>query len=202
MSLESSLASHLKTKGIREKKNESVMKKIIASLLILSLSACGWHLRGSASGSDKLAMTQPLNLIIESSDNHSQLVNALRQALPGYKITEVEKGSANTLTLDIDREQLDKRTAGVGSDALTSAYEIILRVPFTLSNNNGVITPKDTNANVTRTYNYNVNNANSAAQEEELVLREMRRELAQTILRRVKSIAAKQSTPTSSTPAQ
>lgn len=169
------------------------MKKIIASLLILSLSACGWHLRGSASGSDKLAMTQALNLIIESSDNHSQLVNSLRQALPGYKITEVEKNTAQTLTLDIGSEMLDKRTAGVGSDALTSAYEIILRVPFSVSNADGVITPKDTAASITRTYNYNVNNANSAAQEEELVLREMRRELAQTILRRVKNLAAKQS---------
>ena len=169
------------------------MKKIIASLLILSLSACGWHLRGSASGSDKLAMTQPLNLIIESNDNHSQLINALRQALPGYKITEVEKNTAQTLTLDIDKEILDKRTAAVGQDALTSGYEIILRVPYRLSNNGETITPKDTSARITRTYNYNVNNANSAAQEEELVLREMRRELAQTILRRVKSLAAKQS---------
>lgn len=169
------------------------MKKIIASLLILSLSACGWHLRGSASGSDKLAMTQPLNLIIESNDNHSQLINTLRQALPGYKITEVVKGTAQTLTLDIDKEILDKRTAAVGQDALTSGYEIILRVPYRLSNNGEIITPKDTSTRITRTYNYNVNNANSAAQEEELVLREMRRELAQTILRRVKSLAAKQS---------
>lgn len=172
------------------------MKKIIASVLILSLSACGWHLRGSASGSDKLAMTQPLNLIIESIDNHSQLVNAVRQALPGYKITEVEKNTAQTLALDIGSERLDKRTAGVGSDALTSAYEIILQVPYSVSNNDVTITPKDTSASITRTYNYNVNNANSAAQEEELVLREMRREVAQTILRRVKNLAARQSSTT------
>lgn len=169
------------------------MKKIIASFLILSLSACGWHLRGSASGSDKLAMTQPLNLVIESSDNHSLLVNSLRQALPGYKITEVTTSNTQALTLEIGTEKLDKRTAGVGSDALTSAYEIIVRVPFSLSDAKGTITPKDTSASITRTYNYNVNNANSAAQEEELVLREMRRELAQTILRRVKNLAAKQS---------
>lgn len=167
------------------------MKKIIAGLLILSLSACGWHLRGSASGSDKLAMTQPLDLIIKSSDDHSQLVNTLRQALPSYKITEVDAGSSTTLELNIGREELDKRTAGVGSDALTSAYEIILRVPFDLTGRNGPLTPKDTSASITRTYNYNVNNANSAAQEEELVLREMRRELAQTILRRVKNLAAR-----------
>ena len=184
------------------KKNGLFMKKIIASLLILSLSACGWHLRGSASGSDKLAMTQPLDLVIESEDNHSQLVNALRQALPGYKITEVTQPAA-ALVLDVGSEKLDKRTAGVGSDALTSAYEIILRVPFSLSNAAGEITPEDTSVNITRTYNYNVNNANSATQEEELVVREMRREAVQTILRRVKNLAAKQTANKPSTaPAQ
>lgn len=173
------------------------MKKIIVSLLFLTLSACGWHLRGSAAGEDKLAMTTPLDLVIVTKDDHSPLVNALRQTLPSYKINELDNATASALTLNLNRELLDKRTAGVGSDALTSAYEIILRVEYSISNASGVITPLDTSARTTRTYNYNVNNANSAAQEEELVLREMRRELANTILRRLKNLSAKAaSTPT------
>jgi LPS-assembly lipoprotein len=173
------------------------MKKIIASLLVLTLSACGWHLRGSATGEDKLAMTTPLDLVIVTKDDHSPLINALRQSLRGYKITELGTANATSLTLNLSREVLDKRTAGVGSDALTSAYEIILRVDYSISNASGVITPLDTSARTSRTYNYNVNNANGAAQEEELVLREMRRELANTILRRVKNLSAKaNATPT------
>lgn len=173
------------------------MKKIIVSLLVLTLSACGWHLRGSAAGEDKLAMTTPLDVVIVTKDDHSPLVNALRQALPSYKINELDIVTSSALTLNLNREELDKRTAGVGSDALTSAYEIILRVEYSISNASGVITPLDTSARTTRTYNYNVNNANSAAQEEELVLREMRRELANTILRRLKNLSAKAaSTPT------
>jgi len=176
------------------------MKKIIVSFLVLTLTACGWHLRGSAAGEDKLAMTTPLDLVIITKDDHSPLVNALRQALPGYKINELTAANATSLTLNLNREVMDKRTAGVGSDALTSAYEIILRVDYSISNVNGVITPLDTSARTSRTYNYNVNNANSAAQEEELVLREMRRELANTILRRAKNLSAKK-TPTTATPA-
>ena len=173
------------------------MKKIIASLLVLTLSSCGWHLRGSATGEDKLAMTTPLDLVIVTKDDHSPLINALRQSLRGYKITERGTANATSLTLNLSREVLDKRTAGVGSDALTSAYEIILRVDYSISNASGVITPLDTSARTSRTYNYNVNNANGAAQEEELVLREMRRELANTILRRVKNLSAKaNATPT------
>ncbi|MDO8345459.1 MAG: LPS assembly lipoprotein LptE [Cellvibrio sp.] len=170
------------------------MKKIIVSLLVLTLSACGWHLRGSAAGEDKLAMTTPLDLVMVTQDDHTPLVNALRQTLPSYKINELDTATTGALTLNLSREVLDKRTAGVGSDALTSAYEIILRVDYSISNASGVITPLDTNARTSRTYNYNVNNANSAAQEEELVLREMRRELANNILRRVKNLSAKATT--------
>jgi len=166
------------------------MKTFIVSLLVLTLSACGWHLRGSAAGGDKLAMTTPQDLVIVAKDDHSPLINALRQSLPVYKINEIAN-TTNGLILNINSEALDKRTAGVGSDALTNAYEIILRVDYSISNANGVLTPRDTSARASRTYNYNVNNANSAAQEEELVLIELRRDLAQTILRRVKNIGAK-----------
>ncbi len=188
------------------------MKKIIAGLLILSLSACGWHLRGSAVGGDKLAMTAPLDLAVIATDDHSPLINSLRQLFPAYKINELtapinssvtNPSPTNTpLTLHIEREVMDKRTAGVGSDALTSAYEIILSVDYRVSNAQGILTPRNTSARISRTYNYNVNNANGAAQEEELILREMRRELASSILRRVKNISANPApVPTPSAPA-
>jgi LPS-assembly lipoprotein len=178
------------------------MKKIIVSLLVLSLSACGWHLRGSMTGEDKLAMTAPLDLVINAKDNHSPLVNSLRESLPGYKINELTTANANSLTLNLGSELLDRRTAGVGSDALTSAYELTLRVDYSIDNASGsTITPRDTNARISRTYNYNVNNANGAAQEEELVLQEMRRELAQSVLRRLKKLSALP-TPTPAAAAQ
>jgi len=167
------------------------MKKIIVSLLVLTLSACGWHLRGSVAGEDKLAMNTPLDLVIVAKDDHSPLVIALRESLPGYKIQEVTAANAGSLTLTLESEKLDRRTAGVGSDALTSAYELTLRVDYSINNASGsTITPRDTNARISRTYNYNVNNANGATQEEELVLQEMRRELAQSVLRRLKKLSA------------
>lgn len=166
------------------------MNKIIVSLLVLTLSACGWHLRGSMAGEDKLAMTAPMDLVINAKDDHSPLVNALRESLPGYKINELTAVNTTAFTLNLGSEILDRRTAGVGSDALTSAYELTLRVEYSINNaSGGTITPRDTNARISRTYNYNVNNANGAAQEEELVLREMRRELAQSVLRRLKRLS-------------
>jgi LPS-assembly lipoprotein len=179
------------------------MKKIIVSLLVLTLSACGWHLRGSVAGEDKLAMTAPLDLVIIAKDDHSPLVNALRESLPGYKINELAASTANSYTLNLGSEKLDRRTAGVGSDALTSAYELTLRVDYSIINAAGsTITPRETSARISRTYNYNVNNANGAAQEEELVLQEMRRELAQSVLRRLKKLSASPAPTTPTAAAQ
>jgi LPS-assembly lipoprotein len=66
------------------------------------------------------------------------------------------------------------------------------------------LTPINTSASLARTYNYNVKNANGATQEEALILREMRRELAQQLLRRLKVLSQKHAAKQSAiaTPAQ
>lgn len=161
------------------------MQKFIFCLVIsLTISACGWHLRGSAVGGN--AASSPIDLIISTQDNHSPLLNSLRQSLRAYKITEVATGAPYTLT--VGAEVMDKRTAGVGSDALTSAYELILAVEYDIQRGTELLTTPKTKASISRTYNYNVNNAATAAQEETIILREMRRELAQQILRRIKNL--------------
>jgi LPS-assembly lipoprotein len=178
------------------------MKTLFVALLVaLITSACGWHLRGSVAGQDKLSLTKPISLLISTKDDHSPLINSLRQALPSYNITEVSELKSADYHLDIGLESLDKRTAGVGSDALTSAYEIILEVSYSITRDGKRLTAFDTKAGLTRTYNYNVNNANGAAQEEALIMREMRRELAQQLLRRLKALSSKTATSATDTKA-
>jgi len=161
------------------------MQKMITCLLIcLTISACGWHLRGSVAGGS--TTSAPIELNIATQDNYSPLLNSLRQSLRAYKITEIPGKAAYTLTMG--NETMDKRTAGVGADALTSAYEVILSVEYSIAHNSELLTTPKTKASISRTYNYNINNAATAAQEEALILREMRRELAQQILRRIKNL--------------
>jgi LPS-assembly lipoprotein len=180
------------------------MKTMVFIMLIaLITSACGWHLRGAVAGEDALALSAPISLSINTKDDHSPLINSLRQTLSSHKITEVT-GPSSDYQLQIGSEQLDKRTAGVGSDALTSAYEIILKVDYQILQGASSLTPINTSASLARTYNYNVKNANGATQEEALILREMRRELAQQLLRRLKVLSQKHAAKQSAiaTPAQ
>ncbi|MBK8188283.1 MAG: hypothetical protein IPK77_14080 [Cellvibrio sp.] len=163
------------------------MKKSLIIFCIFLLTACGWHLRGS---DPKLSsQLQWTDIAISADDEHTAFFTYLRPALDTYHLKESESA---TNQLQIQNLELDRRTAGVGADALTSAYELTLSVEYRLGSDQQS-SEKFTRASVTRTYNYNLNNANGAAQEEALILREMHRELAQQILRRTRLLLSQRS---------
>ncbi len=170
----------------------SAMNKFISFLVLsLCLSACGWHLRGSVADDGSSAYNAPLNVIFTSTDDHGPLMNALRLQLHTYNLTEV-KEATNAYTVNLEEVSLDKRAAGVGNDALVNAYELILSVNYQISSPDKLLTEANTRGSISRTYNFDVNQANYSEQEEALILREMHRDLAQQILRRLKVLASKE----------
>ncbi len=170
------------------------MNKLITCLLLsVCLSACGWHLRGSVSDDGSSVYNAPLSVSFTSTDDHGPLMNALRSQLHSYNLTEVN-GNSQAYTLKLDEVDLQKRAAGVGNDALVNAYELILSVNYQIASSDRVLTDASTRGSISRTYNFDVNQANYSEQEEALILREMHRDLAQQILRRLKVLAAKEKT--------
>lgn len=161
------------------------MKKSLYIFCIFLLSACGWHLRGH--NPEFNSNLNWANIQIHADDEFTTLFTYLRPLLETYRLTSSDQ--AETI-LDIQNLTLDRRTAGVGADALTSAYELTLSVEYRLITDLNS-TEKFTRANITRTYNYNLNNASGATQEEALILREMHRELANQILRRTRLLLNK-----------
>ena len=167
------------------------MKTFIASLLILTLSACGWHLRGSISDDGSSVYNAPLSVSFTSTDDHGPLMNSLRQLLHTYNLNEVE-ANEQSYSVKLDEVSLEKRAAGVGNDALVNAYELILSVNYQIASPDKVLTEANTRGSISRTYNFDVNQAHYSEQEEALILREMHRDLAQQILRRLKVLASKE----------
>jgi LPS-assembly lipoprotein len=161
------------------------MKKNIAlALITFCLSACGWHIRGSLDMPKQLS-----NLYVSASDSKGPLITELRQLLKTNRVSLVEKSTDANYSLYILDENKDRRTAGVGGDELSSAYEITLKVNYEihLKNHNQLVKG---NAISIRNFNYNTAAINSATQEELLLDQEMRRDLAQQILRRLSSVVA------------
>ena len=159
------------------------MKKIMGCLaLALLTSACGWQLRGTTAVSKNLSQ---LYISAASTREASalELMTELRQLLTANHVSLITDSKAAKYALNIIEEKKDKRTVGVGSDALSSAYEITLKVDYEIRSNNELAT-KATATSV-RSFNYNTASIGSAAQEETLLMKEMRRDLAQQMLRRL-----------------
>src|SRR6478609_7919377 len=164
---------------------ESIMKKIIGCfLLVLVASSCSWHLRGSVNMPQQIS-----SLYLFSEEGKGALVSELEKLLTANHVTLVDDSSAADYSLNILEENKDKRTAGVGNDALSSAYEITLKVDYEIRLKNNTRIAKATATSV-RSFNYNTATINSATQEEVLLEKEMRSDLAQQILRRLTAAVA------------
>jgi LPS-assembly lipoprotein len=126
----------------------------------------------------------------------------LRQLLKANRITLVENESDAKYSLTIIEETKDRRSAGVGGDALSSSYELTLKAIYEIRLKNSSEVSKATAISV-RSYKYKSDSINSATQEEILLDEEMRRELAQQMLRRLNAVVTnppvEKNKPTSST---
>lgn len=153
------------------------MKHLLITTLIATLaSGCGWHLRGSQGGALEID-----TLYLSTDDSHNELVRELRQMLEarGINLAETPDQAPYQLTLsDIEQE---RRTAGVGSDALANAFELTWSASYRVTANDQSELA-NTTTRTSRRYDYSPARAASASREEELLWNEMRRELARRIL--------------------
>jgi LPS-assembly lipoprotein len=159
------------------------MKKIIALSLALLTTACGWHMRGNIDASQHLS-----DVYLTAENARGELVGEVKQILKTNRVNLVDTTQSARYSLAITEEINDKRTAGVGSDALSSAYEITLKAKYEIRVGDSEKLIKDSVTSV-RTFNFNTAAINSGAQEETMLKNEMRRDIAQQIVRRLNSIA-------------
>ena len=181
------------------------MKKIIGCITITLLTtACGWHLRGAVDMPQDLSQlyisavetrnTSPTKSTTALST--TELMTELRQQLKANRISVVNDTKAANYELIILEENMDKRTAGVGTDALSSAYEITLKADYEIRTKNSALALAATASSV-RSFNYNTASLSSSAQEEMLLMKEMRRDLVQQMLRRLNAVVTHPQTTSS-----
>lgn len=161
------------------------MKNIFVFFTLIFLTtACGFHLRGTVEVPKNID-----RLYISALDTKGALITELRQQLKTNRVSLTEDPLAANYSLNILDEGREKRTAGVGGDALSSAYEITLKANYEITIKNNPYPIKAVAISV-RSFNYNTASINSATQEENLLDNEMRRDLAQQMLRRLNAVIA------------
>jgi len=152
----------------------------LIALLVL-LSACGWHLRGS------LNLPAGMEAVSIHADRTGQeLAQELRQALIASGVeASLDDAGAKAWHLDILSETQQRREISISREVRTAEFGITLTVQWQLRNAAGDIVIAPESLSSQSVYRHDADNLAGKKREEARLLGDMRRFLAGQILRRV-----------------
>lgn len=158
-----------------------MLRWLITLGLAASLSACGWQLRGVASGA------YPDQLQLASANRYAPLIASLSQAM---RQRHIQSKDDAPLRLDVDAENLSKRTVAVTAIGSAAQYELTLSAPWRLYQRSGQTQSllREGIAKSRRVFDFQPGNNLGKTEEETTLMAEMRREIALTILAQTQNI--------------
>lgn len=148
--------------------------------LALIVGACGFQLRGTVALSNTVE-----TLYLTSDDSYGPLMTELRNRLSANDVELTSGPIGAQYALLITEERQERRVAGLGVDALASAFELTLSARYEVLDNTGLPIARNLSSSVSRAYDAT---GSSGAQEEALILGEMRTELSQQIMRQLQAV--------------
>lgn len=154
-------------------------RPLLALTLALLVSACGWQLRGVQ------GYTGPSELTLVPAARYAPLTQAVEEAAARSRLTLT--GTAQW-QLHLGQEHLHKRTVAVTRIGSPSQYELSLSARFHYqpspahTGDEAPTLPVTHSLSVERVFDYDPSNTVAKREEENALLDEMRRELAQRIL--------------------
>lgn len=167
-----------------------MIRRSLPVLLALALTACGFHLRNA------LVLPEDLGPVrVKSTDPYSPLADSLEQSIARAGATMAQDDDTEVTVLDLLSERWGDTPIAV--DQLGRAQEFSLRyaVVFELRKPDGSKPVPRQAVELSRDYISNPVNALGTEGEREILVRELRREMVASILRRLGAVA--QSTPVS-----
>lgn len=156
--------------------------RLSAIALLLTLSACGWQLRG-AGGEVSIA-----RLYLNSNTPDSAFTRVLERYLRGSGTELVDSASKAEYSLNIIKEKSKRRTATVSASARISERLLEEQVEYLVTRSDGSVAIERTTASVERIYEYNEDNVLATEDEARLLKNEMYNDLARQIANRLRHL--------------
>jgi len=153
------------------------MRLLLLFTLLLSLTACGFHLRGSVQLPPELA-----EMALRDASQATDILPDLRRALKNEKIRLSE---AAPLVLQLKTEQYGKRVLSVDSSGRAQEYGLSYTIRFSMQGENGAVWLIEQTVTESRDLRFDANAVLGTASEETLLKTEMRRDAVLQILRRL-----------------
>ena len=146
--------------------------------LVLSLSACGFHLRG--------ASQFPFKTIYVSGSENTQLGTTLRRNLKGQENTKlVENEKDAEVILQIINEHPEKVILSLNVQGFVREYTLNSVLTYQVRNVDGKIYLPPTTITLHRTISYNEIVVLSKTAEEPMLYKDMQNDIVQQVVRRL-----------------
>jgi LPS-assembly lipoprotein len=153
------------------------MRLIPIVLLTILLGACGFQLRGT--GGYELAVD---SVAIVADNNFSDLADELEDTLKSIGVAV--NATEPQYVIRLNSETTTRRPVATSGNITVSEYEVRLRAIFSIADNEGEILIDDTPLTAERIYSFDASNFVSNAEEESVLIEEMRQDLAGQLVRR------------------
>ena len=152
--------------------------------LVLLMAGCGFHLRKEAELPPSMQRVH-----VELVDASSPLGRDLRNALTRAGAQVVDAVGESVAVMNIRVDSLSTDVLSVGGAARANEYAIRYHVEFTVENAAGTaLLPKQV-VELSREFTFDATQALGVAAETDLLTKELRRDMVQTILRRLEALA-------------
>lgn len=156
---------------------------VVITFMALLLTACGFHLRGDV----KLAAA--LNKVyIEGADPYDPLVRELTRSLTTTGAAVVEDSKQATAILQILNNSGSRRVLSVSSAGKVSEYELYQILEFKVRDAAGRELLAPQRLEITRDYLFDKQDVLGKSNEEEMLRRDMRRDLARLAMLRLEAL--------------
>ncbi|MGV8941670.1 MAG: LPS assembly lipoprotein LptE [Lysobacter sp.] len=157
-----------------------MIRRLLPLVLTLALSACGFQLRN--------ALTLPAELDpikVVSTSRYSPLADSLSQALVRAGATSATADTSAPAVLRIMAERWGDSPVSVDSRGRAQEFSLRYAVVFELRNGDGTVLVPEQNIELSRDYISVPNNSIGTEGERDILMREMQREMAASVMRRI-----------------
>ena len=160
----------------------AVLRRLTTLLVLAGLTACGFHLQGTARLSTRLAAVE-----LVAPDRYSDLQQALRESLALSGARLVDASGSPTATLRLMRDEHGRRVLSVSARNTPREVEVYYTAEFSIEAGGQVLVPPQ-EITLTRSLSYDETALLAKEQEQEQVRAALAREVAALITRRLAAL--------------
>jgi len=162
------------------------MQTIVRSLAVLaaiSLAACGFHLRG------EVKLTPGLQrVVVTSSDPASPLKRSVEDAMKHAGATIAAAAGEGVGEIRMTGVGMQTLVGSVGANARVNEFNMVYHVDLEIVDGAGKTVLEKQPIEQTRSYTFDQTQAAGAGAQQDVIRREMERDMAQAVMRKIDSV--------------